>query len=306
MSRRLPKLWYPETSYTGPHMVPEEAGRGSQQGSSSEQELETGTQKRQVTPPTPAVNVPPDTSRKIKPPLLLPELTEGANIYKTIEAIDEDEATLLDHSSLPYQKSNTTAPNQNCPNWFCGWTEEEYFDLHRTKPPPCDTDRALLRTADGYRSTLHSRGGYARYNSTSTVRRRPPYSFHHFDSFQKYSKEYRKVYSYTALCTSHYSQKETKEEKKKNGGEWECVEHDFDTTILPIGMNNVYQKDPYLRELISRLGIREPPANMERNPCIMEGDKQQQLLRSPRPTPPSIVKRKKVENIVVSNSAPMP
>jgi hypothetical protein len=70
------------------------------------------------------------------------------------------------------------------------------------------------------------------------------------------------------------------------------VEQDPDN-YMQLGVKSYGQDaDPYLRELVSRLGVRG-----------LVQTREQQLLRTPKPTPPSITKKTKPrEDLVVRSN----
>ena len=261
----------------------------------------------------------PSTEQGIKKPLA----STSSPTYKTIEIKSELQHSLLQLSHQAYHKSNTKS------NTFCGWTDSEHDDLqqqqqvatsakvpwqpqgHGTEPG----DRSKLQTPlDGRRSALQSRISSSRQNSSnipsSSSRAgsryrasHTSYTFQHFDTPEEYAANYLELYSYTTLHSSSNSREEDEKLLYCSCGEGEEVEQDAEV-ILPLGVKSLYRGDPYILELVSRLGIREPPPPP---PPLLENWQGQLLLTQPRPTPPSIVKRKRNErdtvNIVVSNSA---
>lgn len=304
MAQRLPSLWYPEASYAKDAALveAEEGGRGSQVSPMEEaaQSKKLPILRRR----TPTVVVPklaqnsqglhPSTKTKSKQSDSghLPQIVQQAETYDTLEKAEE--LNLLDLSSLPYRSSrdSKTTPAKKYPNWFCGWTDEEYFDLHRstsTRPAPREVIR-LQTPSTGARPSLYNRSTF-----TSALRRRTPYKFQHFASYEEYAEEYRLEYSYTSL---HVPKTLPEKEAKPTQEVTYKIVNERSTVTLPIELKNVYQEDPYFAELVSRLGIKEPPRSRG---GIVDGD--QNLLQGMKPTPPSIVKKKKnVENIVISNS----
>ncbi len=160
---------------------------------------------------------------------------------------------------------------------FCGWMERE--DLMKYAPGPSKAsstshpaDRSVQTPADGSRSHPPSRAS-SRYSRI----RREHYDFRHLAKAQDYMDHYRQFYCYSALnCpTNHPCKTITETVVKGEEEEEQCAEN-----FMPLGVKSLYRGDPYLRELASRLGVRGPPRCRE-----------QQLLKSPHPTPPSITKR---------------
>ena len=325
----LDQVWRPQASY-GKYQESnnldsaEEGGRGSLQASSSTSATEqqedhhasttppvaaaAASRKRAVIPRrrTPTVKIPRELRVAGPGGTRLTSGSSGSSEgntpttrtgYDTIETKAEPLLVLLNLSCRVYERTKIANPKTH--NWYCGWTDHEHLDLHYT-PKPATTggefDRSRLQTpADGYRSTLHSRVSSSRYTS-SRGGRRTNYTFHHYDNPDSHIETYRELYGYTAL-NSDPSQRRSNEERLffEEGN----VEQDAEV-MLPVGVKSLYQGDPYLKELVNRLGIKEP--------LSPELERQQQLLQAPRPTPPSIVKKKRNEresvSIMVSNSAP--
>ena len=291
------RLWRPESSYTAANVGSEEGGRGSLYASSSEQEHEvegsgkTAPGRNKIHLPrrrTPTVYVPPEN----KAPKTF---SSGEHSYKSIEK--REEVSLHEQSSLPFQKQKV--PNPKTHNWFCGWIEHECFDLYQAdKMLPVETDRMKIQTpAEGNRSTLQSRASNSRYNSSYGSRKKHDYTFHHLEDIDSYIEDYRDLYSFTTLSSPRYDE--------KIFCEGEDVEQ-YSEVILPLGVKSLYRGDPYLKELMNRLGIKEVPPTTEASSPQESRERHPQLLMSPRPTPPSIVKKRGKAHdevdIVVSNS----
>lgn len=298
MSRK--PVWYPDRSYKAPAADSEESGRGSLHASSSEQEQDSSTRGRKKLPiprrRTPTV-IPTIAAAIGKCEVVKPSPKVS---YATMAIESRGETTLLELSFSAYEKSKISNPKND--NWFCGWTDHEYLDLHQTSKMASNCsdgfDRTRLHTpAEGYRSSLHSRASSSRYTSSRDGHRVHQYTFHHFKESGDYIENYRDLYSYTSLITGSTHLK-GKEAIAFFEGE------DDDDATLPIGVRSLYHGDSYLRELVNRLGIKDAPLSF---PQEWERE-QQQLLQGPRPTPPSIVKKRRSDkatvNIVVSNSAP--
>lgn len=202
------------------------------------------------------------------------EPERGGQSYDTIEQTRRDSA-ILACKSLQLAKACTD---------FCGWLENERLSNYASNRRLGSTsDRVGLQTpAEGCRSTLQSRVG-SRYSS-SVYGRRHHYEFRHLLDSHEYIEQYRKMYCYTTLTIPPQQEPSIEE------GVPLLKEHDVQQvpeSFLPMGMKSFHQSDPYLRELASRLGVKE-------------SIKEQQLLHSPRPTPPSITKgNRNTEDLVV-------
>lgn len=315
------QMWRPEASYGKKQessCSAEEGGRGSmlqepaEATSVQEEDSSTPTtttaptafaarnKKKAIIPRrrTPTVCIP----NELKPSGSTNSSEEGSTPtskgYATIEKKEQPLLVLLEFSSKVYEPTKIENPKTH--NWHCGWTDHELQDLHYTPKPTTtgsDVDRSRLQTpADGYRSTLHSRASSSRYTSARGGRKTYTYTFHHFDDLDSHIETYRELYSYTSL-NSDPSQRKPDEDKLFFDGE--DVEQDAEI-MFPIDMKSMHHGDLHLKELMNRLGIKVP--------LTPEQERQQQLLQVPRPTPPSIVKKRRNEkdsvSIVVSNSAP--
>lgn len=292
-------VWRPMDSYASTSLGSEEGGRGSLHASSSEQQQqEVKMVKRRASIPrrrTPTVHIPPPAVLNCSETNSPSTDTGSPAVYKTIEK--NKKQSLLDLSQKPYEKSK--APNPRNDNWFCGWTKFEHLDLHY-RPITMATaaeDRCRLQTpGDGYRSTMQSRASNSRYNSSHGRRKAYSYTFHHFMNSEDHIENYRTLYCFSALNSDPSS----RQDEDRVYCEGEDVEQDAEVT-LPLGVKSLYRGgDPYIRELVNRLGIRGPPPE--------DWERHQQLLATPRPTPPSIVKKRKdgkdTMDMMVANSAP--
>jgi hypothetical protein len=284
-------VWRPGASHVAPSLESEEGGRGSlqeEEGRGSlqgEAEAKPVVKKKSSLPRrrTPTVYIPPKGITDTSTPSPL------ADGYKTIEKTKRPIPSLLELSRKPYEKKKTPESN-----WFCGWSDFECLDQQQGGMKQTITEGGRLQTPrDGYRSSLLSRASSSRYNSSHGVRKAHTYTFHHFERFEEYAEHYRDFYAFTTLNSGG-----SREDEERVYCEGEEVEQDAEV-LLPLGVKSLYRGDPYLRELVNRLGIRDPPDYEAQ---------QQQLLGTPRPTPPSIVKRRKdgkdTVNIIVANSAP--
>lgn len=211
--------------------------------------------------------------------------------YATVEQNGgKGEHALLKYSARFWEGARSAQQLKGCSD-FCGWMENEplgrYASSHRAVP--CGNDRCGAQTpAEGCRSTLQSRAS-SRLSGVVSGRRRCNYDFVHFQDPHEYIEHYRKYYCYTTLNVqpTPVSKRECRvlvaEDIAEDGEE-------NPDNFMPLGVRSLYRGDPYLRELASRLGVRD-------------SFKEPQLLRSQRPTPPSIVKKnvKAVDLAVCSN-----
>lgn len=122
--------------------------------------------------------------------------------------------------------------------------------------------------------------------------------FQHFRELRHYIEHYRITQSYTTLNVPGLKRKMSCEcgngllgKSEKLPPEPKVVEQDPDS-CMQLEVKSYYQDaDPYLRELVSRLGVRGLQT------------REQQLLRSSKPTPPSITRKKKPrEDLVVRSN----
>ena len=288
------QTWRPDVSYAATSLGSEEGGRGSLQAPSTttagEQELETTKRKNKTHIPrrkTPTVMV--------LTPTKAPRESQG---YKTIET--KKDPTLLQLSRKTYDSTPTTTNNNNNTtknrNWFCGWTDYEHLDLSAvTGPGPSDGDRSRLQTPmEGLRGTVHgssgSRVSSSRYSSSRGGRRKEEQrAFQHYSDVGVYMEEYRRLYCYTTLSSAP-----SLREDERVFCEGEEVEQDGEAIFSP-GVKSLYRGDQHIRDLVSRFGVRD-----------LSGGQETQQQHNPRPTPPSIVKRRRdrreTADIVVSNS----
>lgn len=290
------RTWHPERSYTASQLGSGESGRGSLHASSSEQEPEQASSEATKTrrkPPiprrrTPTVYIPAEGAATSADNTPTPTAQSRPN-YQTIEP--NKRPSLQQLSAEVYKRPNAPLPKNH--SSFCGWTDLEPLDMYQSnKMATSDVDRTKLQTpADGYRSSLHSRASSSRYTSSRAGHRTSQYIFHHYEELERHIEDYRNLYSYSAL-TAGPSLPTTGGERVAYF-EGEDIEQD-DEVILPTGVRS-YRGDAHLRELFHRLGIKEPLP-----PPLPDWER-------PRPTPPSIVKKRRngrdVE-IVISNSAP--
>lgn len=316
----------PDVSYAAPaaSMPPAaEGGRGSLQVPSTttagEQELEV-TKRRSNNEKTliPRRRTPTVMVLPVRPPAR--ESQHGS--YKTIEK--KGDHTLLQFSHKPYE--STTHTNTRGRNWFCRWMDYEHLDLSAiaTCPGPStsgsgDGDRSRLHTPmEGLRSASGggSRVSSSRYSSSrggggavSGGRRgrgeEQQRGFQHYTNVGVYMEEYRRLHCYTTLSSAP-----SLRDDERVFCEGEDVQQDGDGT-LPLGVKSLYRGgggggggDQYVRELASRIGV----SDLSDMSWAQDWERQQQLIQNPRPTPPSIVKRKRGRDvtesvdIVVSNS----
>ena len=277
MHNRTKKVWHPERSLAL-NDGSEESGRGSSKALPSGAETEaTEVKRRGVSIPRRRVPTVDVTARgESQKRECAKEVGGGAQTYSTIEQTDH--STVLE--SFPEPPKRTRCEGDHCSD-FCGWLEDETLTKYSKVS---SVDRTGLHTpAEVNRSALQSRPS-SRYSSAGAGRRQSHYDFQHFlDDPHEYIEHYRKFYCYTTLTVPPQRTSTIAEAEEE-------VQQDPDS-FLPLGVKSLYRGDPYLRELASRLGVRE-------------SIRVQQLLRSPRPTPPSIVKKNKerADLIVCPNS----
>ena len=199
--------------------------------------------------------------------------------YATVERNGKKgEQALLDYDAQFWEGTHSAQTLKGCED-FCGWVENEplgkYASSHRVVPG--GSDRFGVQTpAEGCRSTLQSRVS-SRLSGAVSGRRRCHYDFMHFQDAHEYIEHYRNYYCYTTLNVQPTlaSRRECRVLVPEDIAE--NIKED-PKNFMPLGVRSLYRGDPYLRELASRLGVRDSV-------------KEPQLLRSQRPTPPSIVKK---------------
>lgn len=272
MRNKTEKVWHPEVSVASCDGC-EEGGRGStapsKPGAIESAEVK---RKRAVIPRrrAPTVDVRPTAQVA---GLQYSSGEETLRNYGTNE--ETNHTTLLDCATKHARRLRNE--RVHCPN-LCGWLEDESPEKYSFgKVVSMSVDRSCLQTPADHGSRLQSRAG-SRYSSAAAGKRRNHYDFKHFlDCAHEHIEHYRAFYCYTTLTVPPQMAST-------------LVEDDIpqDTSNLyHLGVNSLYEGDPYLRELASRLGVRE-------------SFREQQLLQSPRPTPPSIVKRNRErEDLVI-------
>ena len=265
------KVWYPEKSVGFQQDGCEEEGRGSVATAPRATQRKTSEQLQK------RVKAPAVVKRESKPTYKAADSTieacTGQRITDQLESYDTIEqtnwrggtASMLDYST---QQDKFSHSRNICPE-FCGWMENETLSKYATRSinkfEPSTIDKST--PAEGCRSNLQSRAS-SRYSSG---RQRDHYDFRHLLNAHEYMEHYRQFYCYTTLSVPpEVSVKGISEESQEE------VRIDPES-FMPLGVKSLYRGDPYLRELASRLGVR----------------RDQQLLRSPRPTPPSITKKSK-------------
>lgn len=279
------QIWRPDVSYTATSLGSEEGGRGSLQAPSSsstttgEQELEVTKRRNKEHIPqrrTPTVMV--LTTAKAPP-------RESQASYKTIEKKKDPTGTLLQLSRKAYER--TTPTNTKNRNWLCGWMDHEDLDLSTTGPSAIDGERSRLHTPmEGSRSTQlygnGSRVSSSRYISSRGGRGREEQcrrAFQHYNELGMYMEEYHRLHCYTTLSTAP-----SLREDERAFCEGEDVEQDGET-VFHLEVKSLYRGDLHSRELVNRLGVRD-------NSSVQDWERQL-LVQNPRPTPPSIVKRRR-------------
>ena len=299
-------VWYPQKSIANDGS--EEGGRGSLvDPQPTDLQLETKRKKARIPHRrTPTVDVSAlvrdtaagkrhsvsDSKRKSK----------ARDTYDTIES--KDGLSILECSSVVYRKNKPQVNNTSLDGGLCGWRENElesYREAADRGLTSSSFDRSRLQTpAEGLRSNLHSRASRSR-QSSSHGKRKECYIFQHFEETHQYIEHYHVFHAFTTLnvpglrrkmCTGETISEDFHEGKLPP--EPKDVEQDPESFMQP-GVKSYCHThgDPYLRELVSRLGVRE---------LIMQ--REQQLLRSPtKPTPPSITKKNtpQEELVVCSN-----
>ena len=261
MRNKTKKVWLPESSVAS-YDGCEEGGRGST-GPSKPGSAEV-KRKRAIIPRR---RVPTVDVRHVAKVAGLQcssgeETLRRGQTYSTTE--ETGHPTLLDCATEPARRLRNE--RVHCPD-FCGWLEDESPEKYSFgKVVSMSMDRTSLQTPADHGSRLQSRAG-SRYSNA----RRNHYEFKHFlDCTHEYIEHYRTSYCYTTLTVPPQVASTVVEDD---------TPQDPSNLFYP-GVTSLYQSDPYLRELASRLGVRE-------------SIREQQLLQSPRPTPPSIVKRRR-------------
>lgn len=232
---------------------------------------------------------------------------KARDTYDTIES--QDGPTILECSSVVYRRDPQANINSNANiNELCGWRDRE-IECYKAAADRSATgsnnyfDRSRLQTpAEGLRSNLQSRAGnYSRQASSYGKRKECCYVFQHFYEPRHYIDHYRMTQSYTTLNVPGLKRKMScdcenglLEKGEELPPEPKVVEQDPDS-YMQLGVKSYGQDgtDPYLQELVSRLGVRG----------LIQQTREQQLLRSPKPTPPSITKKTKPrEDLVVRSN----
>lgn len=275
MRNKTEKVWHPEisvASYDGC----EEGGRGSTAPSKPGAIESAGVKRKRAVIPrrrVPTVDVRPAVQVA---GLQCSSGEETLRNYSTI--IEETNLTALLDCATEHAR-RLRNERVHCPN-LCGWLEDESPEKYSFgKVVSMSVDRSSLQTPADHGSRLQSRAG-SRYSSAAASKRRNHYDFKHFpDSAHEHIEHYRAFYCYTTLTVPPQLQAANT-----------LVEDDTPqdpSNLYHLGVKSLCESDPYLRELASRLGVRE-------------SIREQQLLQSPRPTPPSIVKRSRErEDLVI-------
>ena len=307
-------VWHPQRSITNDGS--EEGGRGSFHASGSEfqatdsNQLKTANKKAKIPRRrTPTVDVSALVSRASSTKQKSTSASgktassiKARDTYDTIES--QDGLTILECSSVVYRRDPQANINSNADiNELCGWRDREidhYKAATDRSAASSNFDRSRLQTpADGLRSSLQSRAGKYSRQASSYGKRKEFYVFQHFREPWHYIEHYRITQSYTTLNVPGLKRKMSCEcgngllgKSEKLPPEPKVVEQDPDS-CMQLEVKPYYQDaDPYLRELVSRLGVRG-----------LIQTREQQLLRSSKPTPPSITRKTKPrEDLVVSSN----
>ena len=305
-------VWHPQKSVANDGS--EEGGRGSfhtseLQATADPNQLKTAKKKAKIPRRrTPTVDVSAlvfhaSSTAKQKSG----KAAKARDTYDTIES--QDGPTILECSSVVYRRDLQANINSNANiNELCGWRDRE-IECYKAAANRSATgsnnyfDRSRLQTpAEGLRSNLQSRSGnYSRQSSSYGKRKECCYVFQHFYEPRHYIDHYHMTQSYTTLNVPGLKRKMSCDCENGLGEELppapKVVEQDPDS-YMQLGVKSYSQDgtDPYLRELVSRLGVKG----------LIQQTREQQLLRSPKPTPPSITKKTKPrEDLVIHSNGKM-
>ena len=300
-------VWHPQKSVANDGS--EEGGRGSfhapepQVQTTDSSQLKTAKKKAKIPRRrTPTVDVSALVSRasstKQKP---TGKTAKARDTYDTIES--QEGPTILECSSVVYRRETQTINTSNADiHELCGWRDREIecykVASDRSATASNNFDRSRLQTpAEGLRSNLQSRAGNYSRQTSSYGKRRECYIFQHFDKPYYYIEHYRMTQSYTTLNVPGLKRKMSCNcenglaEGEELPPEPKVVDQDPESYMQPEVKSHYQDTDPYLRELVSRLQVRG----------LIQ--REQQLLRSPKPTPPSITKKSKPrEDLVVGSN----
>ena len=274
-------VWHPDTSLTLDDGC-EERGRGSLASKQLDQDVVVARKTKGKIPRrrTPTVDV--SAIMNAYPKRQVGNASTPGSTYDTIES--RAGPSFLECSSIVYHRSQCPPATRSGSGWdFCGWREKENLDSYRhEKTTGSHTSSGVMEQrdistpADNCRPAI--RASVSRYSSSYGYRRRKDYEFKHLVDTHQYIEQYRQMCSYTTYMTSQKNSQNMSSENDRELYEPEEVEQDPYNT-MPVGVKSWYRGgDPYLREIVSRLGVRDV-------------SREQQLLKSPKPTPPSIVKR---------------
>lgn len=303
-------VWHPQKSIANDGS--EEGGRGSfhssepQVHATDSNQLKTAKKKAKIPRRrTPTVDISALVSRasstKQKSTTANGKTAKARDTYDTIES--QDGPTILECSSMVYRRDPQANINSNAAiNELCGWRDKEIecykAAADRSATGSNNFDRSRLQTpAEGLRSSLQSRAGNYSRQASSYGKRKECYVFQHFYKPQHYIEHYRMTQSYTTLNVPGLKRKMSCNcengllEGEELPPEPKVVDQDPESYMQPEVKSYCQDTDPYLRELVSRLGVRG----------LIQ--REQQLLRSPKPTPPSITKKTKPhEDLVVRSN----
>ena len=300
-------VWHPQKSIANDGS--EEGGRGSFHSSEpqvTDSQLKTAKKRAKIprrrTPTVDVSALVSRTSSKKQRSTAASGKTKARDTYDTIE--NQEGPSILESSSVVYRRESqiTNSTNADIVNDLCGWRDRElecYKAAGDRSTTSSNFDRSRLQTpAEGLRSNLQSRAGNCTNSrhTSSYGKRKECYIFQHFEELYQYIEHYRITHSYTTLTVPGLKRKmccgceNGLTEGEELPPEPKVVEQDPESFMQP-GVKSYYQDDPYLCELVSRLGVRG----------LVQ--REQQLLRSRKPTTPSIAKRTKPrEDLVVCSS----
>ena len=303
-------VWHPQKSVANDGS--EEGGRGSfhatepQAQDTDSSQLKTAKKKAKIPRRrTPTVDVSALVSRASSMKQKSTGKTAKARRSDTYDTIESQESpTILECSSVVYRREAQTinASNANITE-LCGWRDREIecykavSDRSATGSNNFDHSSRLQTPAEGLRSNLQSRAGNYSRQTSSYGKRRECYVFQHFNKPYHYIEHYRMTQSYTTLNVPGLKRKMSCNcengllEGQELPPEPKVVEQDPESYMQPEVKSYYQDTDPYLQELVSRLGVQG----------LIQRDGQ--LLRSPKPTPPSITKKTKPrEDLVVCSN----
>ena len=291
-------VWHPQKSVANDGS--EEGGRGSFVSTDQDHDspLQKTNRKRTIIPrrrtPTVDVSVLVSNACAGKKSNQSKEKRKARDTYNTIECREGEGPGILASSSVVYR----IKPQVSCSsdNKLCGWRERE-LDIYRELSDKSMTfssfDKSRLQSqAEGLRSNLQSRAKRRSAAPSSRGKRREAYVFEHFNDVHDYIEHYCLHHSYTTFTVPELRQQMLMEKAVKEGLLEDNVTLEANGSAQGSATADVRayeEEDPYLylRELISRLGVKA---------LVQNGHK---------PTPSSINKKMKTDEdlVVYSNGA---